>query len=86
MYYLSSDSGEKIINVKLPDTITTWFANGFAISPKEGFGVAMASSIEAFQPFFVSLHLPYSVIRGEIVKIPAIAFNYLDDCVVVSDL
>lgn len=32
-----------------------------------------------FQPFFISLDLPYSVKRGEVVSIPVGVFNYLDD-------
>lgn len=31
-----------------------------------------------FRPFFVSLDLPYSVIRGEVVAIPVVVFNYLN--------
>ena len=31
-----------------------------------------------FRPFFVSLNLPYSVIRGESVAVPVLVFNYMD--------
>lgn len=31
-----------------------------------------------FRPFFVSLDLPYSVIRDEIVAIPIVVFNYMN--------
>ena len=30
-----------------------------------------------FKPFFVSLNLPYSVVRGEQVVLQAIIFNYM---------
>lgn len=30
-----------------------------------------------FRPFFVSADLPYSVIRGEVVSIPIVVFNYM---------
>ena len=73
-FHLSDTTGERTMEVKVPDTITTWYANG----------VAAPASVKAFQPFFISLSLPYSVIRGETVKIPATLFNYLDDCLVVS--
>lgn len=36
------------------------------------------SNLEVFQPFFVSLDLPYSVKRGEVVAIPIVVFNYMD--------
>ena len=83
-FHLSDTTGERTMEVKVPDTITTWYANGLALSPSVGIGVAAPASVKAFQPFFISLSLPYSVIRGETVKIPATLFNYLDDCLVVS--
>ena len=35
--------------------------------------------LKVFQPFFVSMDLPYSVIRGEQVAIKVLVFNYLDE-------
>lgn len=35
--------------------------------------------MKVFRPFFVSLDLPYSVIRGEVVSIPVVVFNYFDE-------
>jgi len=34
--------------------------------------------LEAFKPFFVSLNLPYSVVRGEQLALQANVFNYMD--------
>jgi len=34
--------------------------------------------LRVFRPFFLSLDLPYSVIRGEIVAIPIVVFNYMN--------
>ena len=39
----------------------------------------MPRKLEVFQPFFVSLNLPYSVKRGEVVAIPIVVFNYMDN-------
>lgn len=39
----------------------------------------MPSKLTVFQPFFVSTNLPYSIKRGEVVSIPVVVFNYLDD-------
>jgi len=33
--------------------------------------------VEAFKPFFVSLNLPYSVVRGEELALQANVFNYM---------
>ena len=82
--WLFRATDEKTISVKVPDTITTWHASGYAISPVDGIGIATQTSIRAFQPFFVSLSLPYSVKRGEVLNIPATVFNYMDKCLVVS--
>ena len=35
--------------------------------------------MKVFRPFFVSLDLPYSIIRGEIVSIPVVVFNYFSE-------
>jgi len=72
-----SATGEKELRVNVPDTITTWVANGFAINKEQGLGVAKPAEIRGFQPFFLSLNLPYSVIRGEDVTVPAAVFSYL---------
>jgi hypothetical protein len=38
--------------------------------------MSSAASIEAFQPFFVELHLPYSVKRTEKLQLKISVFNY----------
>lgn len=35
--------------------------------------------MKVFRPFFVSLDLPYSIIRGEVVSIPVVVFNYFNE-------
>uniref|UniRef100_A0A3P9LXA8 Alpha-2-macroglobulin-like 1 n=1 Tax=Oryzias latipes TaxID=8090 RepID=A0A3P9LXA8_ORYLA len=67
----------------VPDTITKWAAGAFCVSPA-GFGVAPNVGLTAFQPFFVSLTLPYSVVRGEVFTLKATVFNYLPKCIMVK--
>ncbi|XP_077396697.1 alpha-2-macroglobulin-like protein 1 [Festucalex cinctus] len=67
----------------VPDTITKWAADAFCVSPV-GFGVAPTAALTAFQPFFVSLTMPYSVIRGETFTLKATVFNYLSKCIMVK--
>ncbi|MBI4304613.1 MAG: alpha-2-macroglobulin, partial [Chloroflexi bacterium] len=50
--------------VTVPDSITTWMLRAVAISKEKGLGVA-ESSLKVFQPFFLTIDLPYSAIRGE---------------------
>lgn len=33
--------------------------------------------LKVFKPFFISVDLPYSVRRGEIIAIPVVVFNYM---------
>lgn len=77
------DSGSVDIEKKVPDSITKWAAGAFCVSPV-GLGVSRNIGLTAFQPFFVSLTLPYSVIRGEVFTLKATVFNYLSDCIMVN--
>jgi len=39
--------------------------------------IVVILQLKVFRPFFISVDLPYSVRRGEIVAIPVVVFNYL---------
>ncbi|XP_042270737.1 alpha-2-macroglobulin-like protein 1 isoform X1 [Thunnus maccoyii] len=77
------DSGSVNVEKTVPDTITKWAAGAFCVS-SAGFGVSPNTGLTAFQPFFVSLTLPYSVIRGEVFTLKATVFNYLSKCIMVK--
>nr|XP_040025850.1 alpha-2-macroglobulin [Gasterosteus aculeatus aculeatus] len=77
------DGGSVDVEKTVPDTVTKWAAGAFCVSPA-GFGVAPNAELTAFQPFFVSLTLPYSVIRGEVFTLKATVFNYLSKCIMVN--
>ncbi|KAK3612490.1 hypothetical protein CHS0354_024460 [Potamilus streckersoni] len=63
----------------VPDTITEWVANAFALNVESGLGIAaLTANLTVFQNFFVNVQLPYSVVRGEEVVIQANVFNYYD--------
>lgn len=76
--------GEVIFSQKLPDTITEWTGNAVCISRKSGLGISDTASIITFQPFFVSIILPYSIVRGEKVPIITTIFNYLSYCLPIK--
>ncbi|XP_051551566.1 alpha-2-macroglobulin-like protein 1 [Myxocyprinus asiaticus] len=76
-------SGTALVTVKVPDTITTWEMETFCLSPK-GLGLAPPARLTVFQPFFVELSLPYSIIRGESFELKATVFNYLSKCIMVT--
>nr|XP_055052356.1 alpha-2-macroglobulin-like [Misgurnus anguillicaudatus] len=77
------DSGSTQFPVKVPDTITTWETDAFCLSSK-GLGLAPPAQLTVFQPFFLELSLPYSIIRGEIFELKATVFNYLSKCIMVK--
>ncbi|POI26552.1 hypothetical protein CIB84_009698, partial [Bambusicola thoracicus] len=76
-----SSEGNAELDVTIPDTITEWKASAFCMSPDTGFGLSPTVSLRAFQPFFVELTLPYSVVRGEAFTLKATVFNYLTACI-----
>ncbi|NWI30210.1 OVOS protein, partial [Sula dactylatra] len=73
--------GEANVFYSIPDTITEWKASAFCVQDDAGFGISSPVSLTAFQPFFVDLTLPYSVIRGEKFNLIANVFNYLNKCI-----
>ncbi|XP_039678890.1 alpha-2-macroglobulin-like [Perca fluviatilis] len=77
------ESGTKDVSLTVPDTITTWETEAFCLSP-QGFGLAPRTNITVFQPFFLELSLPYSIIRGEHFELKATTFNYLTSCIMVT--
>ncbi|XP_007661640.1 ovostatin homolog 2 [Ornithorhynchus anatinus] len=77
-------SGSADLSYTIPDTITRWDASGFCVADQAGFGISSNAELIGFQPFFVGLTLPYSVVRGEQFELIATLFNYLDYCVEVS--
>ncbi|XP_063250386.1 alpha-2-macroglobulin-like isoform X2 [Prinia subflava] len=79
-----NSEGKADLEVTIPDTITEWKANAFCTSAATGFGLSPTVSLRAFQPFFVELTMPYSVVRGESFTLKATVFNYLPACIRVS--
>ncbi|XP_045869402.1 pregnancy zone protein-like [Meles meles] len=77
-------SGRSELAVKVPDTITEWKASALCLSGTTGLGLSPIISLQVFQPFFLELTLPYSVVRGEAFMLKATVFNYLAHCIRVS--
>ena len=81
---LPSSSGVAEVEVTVPDTITEWKAGALCLSNDTGLGLSLPTSLQAFQPFFVELTMPYSVIRGEAFNLKATVLNYLSKCIRVN--
>lgn len=78
-----SNQGVKTIRSKVPDTITQWIGNSVCLNPTYGLGISQPAALTAFQPFFVSMNLPYSVIRSEKLPVAVTVFNYQSVCMAV---
>lgn len=68
-------SGRGVQRVTAPDSITTWNFRAVALSQEKGLGIGEAE-LRVFQPFFVSIDLPYSAIRGEQFPVSIALYNY----------
>uniref|UniRef100_A0A2K6SHL2 CD109 antigen n=1 Tax=Saimiri boliviensis boliviensis TaxID=39432 RepID=A0A2K6SHL2_SAIBB len=86
--WLDTNMGSRIyqeFEVTVPDSITSWVATGFVVSDDLGLGLTTTPvELQAFQPFFIFLNLPYSVIRGEEFALEVTIFNYLKDATEVK--
>ncbi|XP_061165104.1 CD109 antigen-like [Saccostrea echinata] len=72
-------NGRASLRVTVPDSITTWVVTAFVVNSKSGLGLhANPVNIKVFKPLFVSLTMPFSVTRGELVVLQANVFNYLE--------
>jgi len=70
--------GRRTVTVTVPDSITTWMLRAIAVSREKGLGIA-EDQLRAFQPFFLTIDLPYSAIRGEEFPVQVAIYNYLDE-------
>ncbi|NWH49502.1 A2ML1 protein, partial [Fregata magnificens] len=77
------EGGSAEVMVTVPDAITEWEAGMFCTAPL-GLGLAPATTLTAFKPFFVELALPYAVVRHEAFTLVAIVFNNLRQCLQVQ--
>jgi CD109 antigen len=74
----TDSNGHATLKVDVPDTITTWMLRAVAISKEYGLGVA-ETQLVTFQPFFLTIDLPYAAIRGEEFPVKVAIYNYLDE-------
>ncbi|XP_053144598.1 alpha-2-macroglobulin-like isoform X6 [Hemicordylus capensis] len=72
------------IPVTIPDTITEWKAGAFCLSGEAGFGLSQPITLKAFQPFFLDLIMPYSIVRGEAFILKGTVFSYQQHCIRVA--
>nr|XP_022297412.1 CD109 antigen-like [Crassostrea virginica] len=74
-------SGKKSVSFikRIPDTITSWKITAFSINEENGLGVMNDENdvkIQVFQPFFIKVKTPTSIIAGNKAVIQISLFNY----------
>uniref|UniRef100_A0ACB8EFX1 Uncharacterized protein n=1 Tax=Sphaerodactylus townsendi TaxID=933632 RepID=A0ACB8EFX1_9SAUR len=72
------------VDVRLPDSITTWEIQAISISAEKGICVSDPLRIVVFQDFHISLRLPYSVKRFEQIELRPVLYNYLSKSITAS--
>ncbi|XP_065555353.1 alpha-2-macroglobulin-like protein 1 isoform X2 [Lathamus discolor] len=73
------DHGSAEVTMPVPNITTEWEAGMLCTSPL-GLGLAPATTITTFKPFFVELVLPYTVVQHEAFTLVATVFNLLQHC------
>ena len=73
----TSADGVAVVPVEVPDSITTWMLRAVGMSKEHGLGMG-ESQLRVFQPFFLTVDLPFSAIRGEEFPVKVALFNYLE--------
>ncbi|XP_076755631.1 CD109 antigen isoform X1 [Xylocopa sonorina] len=83
--FSSGYEGKNELKRTVPDSITSWVLTAFSVNDVHGLGlINEPRKLKVFRPFFIAMDLPYSVIRGEIVAIQIVVFNYMNKKVVAE--
>ncbi|XP_054249289.1 complement C5 [Indicator indicator] len=70
----------KTLSVTLPDSLTTWEVQGVGISDK-GICVAAPLEVQVVKDIFLSVFVPYSVVRGEQIELKGSVYNHRDSAI-----
>ncbi|NXW86151.1 CO5 protein, partial [Alopecoenas beccarii] len=67
----------KTLSITLPDSLTTWEVQGVGISDKVS-PVAAPLEVPVVKDIFLSVYVPYSVVRGEQIELKGSVYNHRD--------
>lgn len=77
--FSSGFDGKTSLRRRLPSSLNTWYITGFSLDPLFGLGlVASPKKLKVMKSFVVTLDLPYSVQRGEILSVPVVIHNKMN--------
>lgn len=86
VWLLFRGSGEKQVEVTIPNSVTEWKVNMFCDFGSDGFGISSTVRLTAFESFFAGLALPHSLIWGELFVLKVTMFKCLKRCIWVRSL
>ncbi|XP_075114820.1 pregnancy zone protein-like [Leptodactylus fuscus] len=75
--------GHTVLNLNTPHSITKWVTDGFCLG-KTGFASVSNVELTTFQPYFIDMIAPYSVVQAEIFTIQALIFSHVKGCLLIS--
>ncbi|XP_019757340.2 CD109 antigen [Dendroctonus ponderosae] len=71
--------GKTSIRRKVPATLNNWLISGFSLDPIRGLALMTEPKrLKVSKSFVVSLDLPYSIQKGEILAVPVVVYNYMN--------
>ncbi|XP_057670871.1 thioester-containing protein 1 allele R1-like [Diorhabda carinulata] len=81
----STYEGKAFLRRRLPNSLTTWSITGFSLDPLHGLGLSTSEKkIKVIKSMVVTIDLPYSVQKGEILNIPVVVRNNINEDVTVD--
>ncbi|XP_073541249.1 alpha-1-macroglobulin-like [Phyllobates terribilis] len=74
--------GHVVLNRTTPHSITRWVTDAFCLG-KNGFASVEGVELTTFQPYFIDLIVPSSVVQGERFTIQALVFSFEKKCILI---
>ncbi|CAJ0966567.1 unnamed protein product [Ranitomeya imitator] len=74
--------GHAVLNRTTPHSITRWVTDAFCLG-KNGLDSVIDVELTTFQPYFIDLIVPSSVVQGEKFTIEALVFSYEKECILI---
>ncbi|XP_073541269.1 alpha-2-macroglobulin-like protein 1 [Phyllobates terribilis] len=75
--------GHVVLNRTTPHSITRWVTDAFCLG-KNGLDSVTDVDLTTFQPYFIDLIVPSSVVQGEKFTIQALVFSYEKKCILIG--
>ncbi|CAG9766032.1 unnamed protein product [Ceutorhynchus assimilis] len=83
--FSSGYEGKTSIRRKVPSSLNNWLVSGFSLDPIRGLALMTEPKrLKVTKSFVVSLDLPYSVQKGEILAVPVVVYNYMAQDIVAE--